>query len=112
MHTSKFVVFTNPGPGREKEYNDWYTNVHLPEVLKIPGIVGAQRFRLSAAQNPGTAAPHRYLAIYDCDSRRLDEVIQTLKRKAEAAELTLSDALAEGSVGYFFDSITELVTLK
>jgi hypothetical protein len=36
-----FVVLTNPVEGKEDTYNDWYTNVHLGDVLKVPGIVAA-----------------------------------------------------------------------
>ena len=45
MPRYNLIVLTNPVDGREDEYNDWYTNVHLDDVLKIPGVVGAQRFR-------------------------------------------------------------------
>jgi len=44
MQRCNLIVFTNPVEGRDDEYNDWYTNTHLPDVLKIPGITGAQRF--------------------------------------------------------------------
>ncbi len=48
------VVMSNPAPGKEQEYNDWYTNVHLGDVLKVPGIVSAQRFKLDDKQRTGT----------------------------------------------------------
>jgi hypothetical protein len=35
-------------PQREGEYNDWYDRVHLNDVLSIPGVVAASRYRLSA----------------------------------------------------------------
>ena len=38
-----FVVFTNPVAGKEAIYNEWYTDVHLKDVPKVPGIVAAQR---------------------------------------------------------------------
>ena len=39
-----FVQSKPSSPDREDEYNDWYTNTHLPEVLDIPGITAARRF--------------------------------------------------------------------
>jgi hypothetical protein len=31
-------------------YNEWYTDVLLKDVLKVPGIVAAQRFKMSDVQ--------------------------------------------------------------
>jgi len=45
-----FVVKSNAQAGREDEYNSWYNNIHLPEILKIDGFLSAQRFALDAAQ--------------------------------------------------------------
>ena len=39
-----FLVFTNPVKGKEREFNEWYDTVHVPEVLGIPGVLSAQRF--------------------------------------------------------------------
>ena len=39
-----FVVLTNPTSGKEAEYNKWYNDQHIPDVLNVPGFVAAQRF--------------------------------------------------------------------
>ena len=40
------VVLSGPvAPEREDTYNDWYTNVHLPDVLAVPGYVRAARYK-------------------------------------------------------------------
>jgi hypothetical protein len=82
------LALTNPAPGREEEFNDWYDNHHLPEALEaIPGRVAAQRYGLAAGQRqdqwqaavPGHAPdnderrpdqwlPWRYLALYELES--------------------------------------------
>ncbi len=42
------ATFSNPvDDDREEEFNDWYTNVHLDDTLKVKGIVSAQLFKLS-----------------------------------------------------------------
>lgn len=38
------VVLTNAVPGRDAEFNDWYTNVHVPEVLGVPEFAAAWCF--------------------------------------------------------------------
>ena len=37
----RLIVFTEPVIGREDEYNEWYDEVHLPEVLATDGFVAA-----------------------------------------------------------------------
>lgn len=53
MATHIFDVHSNPVPGREDEYNDWYTNQHLSDVLASPGFVAAQRFEVAAPPASG-----------------------------------------------------------
>jgi hypothetical protein len=28
------LVLTNPVEGKDAEYNEWYTNTHLPDILR------------------------------------------------------------------------------
>ena len=41
-----FFVGTNPPPGKESEFNTWYDDVHVPMLLKAPGMVMATRYQL------------------------------------------------------------------
>ena len=68
------VVLTNPGfPEAEQAYNDWYTNVHVPDVLDVPGYVSAVRYRAFPSWQP---VPQRYLTIYDLEVRDIAHVQQ------------------------------------
>ena len=51
------VVLTEPTTGREDEYNNYYENVHLDEVLATTDWLSAQRFKLSAQQGSTCLAP-------------------------------------------------------
>ena len=66
------VVLSNPHDGRDDEFNDWYSYVHVRDVMRLsPGAIAVQRFRLSAGQFPGRPAPaHQYLAIYEADAHK------------------------------------------
>ena len=55
MPKGVMVVQTGCEPGREDEYNDWYSNTHIPEVLAVPGFVGARRFKV---HQPGRRTGH------------------------------------------------------
>ena len=53
---AKFVFLVRTGPSspeRTDEYNDWYDNVHLPDLLNVKGVVGASRYRVAKAQQGG-----------------------------------------------------------
>ena len=63
------LVLSNPVADKtDAEFNDWYDNVHLSEVLAVPGFVAAQRYAISPEQMADPAgASHRYVAIYEVE---------------------------------------------
>ncbi len=106
------VVLTNAVEGREAEFDDWYSNQHLAEVLRIDGFVAAQRFEL-APPLPGDApAPYRYLAIYELAEGKLEDARAALAEAiAEAGRprMASSDALAEDRLVWWFTAIGDRV---
>src|SRR5829696_4105054 len=58
-----FMVRASVDSGREDEFNRWYNEEHLPDVAKLPGCVGAARYRV--IDGDGT---HQYLAVYAFES--------------------------------------------
>ena len=84
MPRGVYIVFTNPAsPELEDEYNRFYAEVHIPELLGRPGFHGARRFRLaeSAQQPVGAIADYSYVTIYDVD---IDELAKTREERAAA----------------------------
>jgi hypothetical protein len=97
MAKLQMLVFSNPAAGRDDEYNRWYDEVHLGEVLEIPACSAAQRFELTDVQMRDDQA-FRYLAIYefDCEAAEAKEAL------AKAAPgFDMSDALGESSPAIF-----------
>lgn len=41
---SILVVHQNPVTGRLNEYDDWYTNIHIRDALRLDGAIATQRF--------------------------------------------------------------------
>ena len=41
------LVYSNPVPGMEDEFNEWYSDRHVHEILRVPGYLSAQRFRVT-----------------------------------------------------------------
>lgn len=83
------LVFTDPVDGKEDEYNTWYNDVHLGEVLQTDGFVAAQRFKVSEAM-PGVT-DHAYVAIYELDTDDPGAAMKALS--GAAGNFTRSDAI-------------------
>ncbi|PXW24482.1 UNVERIFIED_CONTAM: hypothetical protein DES50_12610 [Williamsia faeni] len=81
------IVYSNPLEGRDDEFNEWYDNVHIPELLAIPGMLSAQRYTLRDTEiyrAPGGSVPdQRYAIIYEMEGEV--EVIMTKIREAVAS---------------------------
>ena len=65
-----FLALANPtSDDVDGDFNQWYDDVHMREVLALPGVKSARRFKLAATQiMPGDdAAGRRYLALYEVE---------------------------------------------
>ncbi|GAA0709320.1 DUF4286 family protein [Vreelandella titanicae] len=92
MQTYTFIVLTNPSEGSEEEYNRWYEEQHIPDLLKVPGVIGAQRFRM--AHDPMQANPlWRYLVIYELQTEDPKEVMDEVLRRVGGETMPMSEAL-------------------
>jgi hypothetical protein len=89
------VVVTSPVAGREAEYNRWYTDVHLADVLRVPGFTAAQRFKLGA--NGPSGLPGSYLAIYEyeteSDGAELQSAFDVLAKATQSGSMFISSAM-------------------
>jgi hypothetical protein len=78
-------VETRPSsPDREQEYNTWYDEVHIPELLALDGIVAARRLRPVDGDGP-------YVALYELEGENLQAIVDNMR--ANAGNLYISDAL-------------------
>ena len=51
---SHLIVLTEPVAGRDDDFNDWYTWVHIRDVMRMsPVVIAVQRFKRSAQQLVG-----------------------------------------------------------
>ena len=85
------VVETNCiQPEKENEFNEWYNNTHVPDVLKTPGFVRATRYENS---NPAEGRG-KYQALYEIETddlgktmAELVEHVDKLKEQGRMSEL-------------------------
>lgn len=99
------MVMSNAVEGTDAEFNKWYDEVHVTDVLAVPGVVSAQRFTLSELTAPeveGTPPPpppaHRYLAVYELE-RDPNEVMAEFGERMVTGVMVLSPTLDLTTIG-------------
>ncbi len=106
-----YVVLSNPTQGREDEYNDWYTDRHLADVVAVPGFVSAQRFRLRDTKAEGAPQQH-YMAIYTMRTEDPEHVLEQLTALVESGEIEMTEAFSyDGLSTILYEAITPVVAL-
>jgi hypothetical protein len=58
-------------PAREKEFNDWYNNVHVPDILETPGFINAIRYE----NNDPNEGRGKYLALYNLETKDIEKTM-------------------------------------
>ena len=64
---------------REEEFNDWYDNIHLPDVFQSPGFISATRCVI-AEQREGRG---KYLTIYEIETDDIDKTMALRRSRRE-----------------------------
>jgi hypothetical protein len=80
------MVLTSPIDGKEEEFNTWYDNVHIAEMLTVPGFMSAQRFRTAAAI--GKPCANGYLCVYTVDHEDLAGAIDEVTRRLPTMQIS------------------------
>ena len=71
------IVAADVDPGQEAQWNQWYTESHVPNLLKVPGYVLSGRFRvLNHPALAGWNTGPKFLALYEIES---EDVLPSLR---------------------------------
>ena len=108
MARYKWLVFSNCTPGDDEAFNQWYDEIHIPDLLRIPGVVGATRSHLAPQHlrvledgsmdicgPEGIGADFGYLAVYELDTDDAPAVLREVISRANTPEMMLSPTLAD-----------------
>lgn len=106
MSIYTYVVLSNPLDGQDDAFNDWYTNRHIVDVLAIPGVISAQRFKLASSQRRDRPYEYRYLTIYLIKGEQLDSVLAELKVKSGTDAMPVSETFDPRHLALVFEPIT------
>ena len=88
-----FAVQSNSAEGLEREYNDWYSNQHLADVLACPGVVGARRLTLADKQILPTPHTFKYFCLYEIELDDLQTFIDALLSRAGTERMPINRAM-------------------
>ena len=89
MTKALWLVHTHPVEGKEDEYNDWYDNTHVKDLLQVPGILSAVRYE---TVNPGEGRPH-YLAVYEIDADDPSAVLAEVQARQADGRAKMTDTI-------------------
>lgn len=108
-----YYALTNPTSADvEDAYNDWYTTVHTPDTLMLPGVVRGSRFRRPepAVTGDPDRGEQRYLAKYEIEN--VNQVVHANEAMPWMADVSVelrSSAFSGPSVrGFTFAVVTQL----
>jgi len=114
-----WAVLTNAEDGADAGFNRWYDDVHLPDLLRVPGIMAAQRYKLAAVQTKRVdgktvvvtaqeaALQHQYLAVYEIETDDLSALLQDVCDRAGTPLMSITDTLKPDASTMCFELITQ-----
>lgn len=100
------MTLSNAKPGREDEFNDWYDNQHLGDMLAQPGFAAAQRFELSSLADQ-RAAPFRYLTLFEIEGDDIETALATVAAAPGNPSIVMTDARADERAAWWFSALSD-----
>jgi len=91
------VVQTEPKPGREHEFEEFYNSTHMAEILQTPGFVTARRYRTVESPRLPSGPDggwHSNLAIYEIVSDDIAASYAALLERTAQGSLTSADVFS------------------
>jgi hypothetical protein len=99
-------VTTNAAEGREDDFNTWYDEVHVPEILEhVDGIHAATRYKRADA-SPGAADQPGYCAVYEIEADDPAVAVGNLMAAAGGGKLHMTDAISPGGGMFLWEEHT------
>ena len=112
MQEFRLVVFTNPTEGMEDQFDEWYVNQHLPDVLAVPGFKAGQRFELEQEQLQAGPHPWRFMTVFDIETDDLRHTFDTLISRVNTPLMPMSPSIAEHRIAYAYKAVTPKVQAR
>jgi hypothetical protein len=86
------IIKSNAVVGREADFEAWYNDTHLGEILQVEGFLSGQQFRHPPAEDGGRAA-FSHFALFEVESDDPAASLALLGETFASGAMTPSDAL-------------------
>ena len=94
MARFSYTVLSRSHPGQEEDFIRWYTEQHLPDVVRMPGVVSAKLFRMDFQRVYDLDAPQWTLMTwYELEGEHPEPIIDALKAASGTDVMPSCDAL-------------------
>jgi hypothetical protein len=109
MARYRMVMLSQPLPGREDDYERWYDDIHIPDMLQVPGFVAAQRFRIVRNVVGETSFP--FCTIYEMEASSPDAALGAMFAALQSGKVRMSDSVDPvNGQGFICEEVRERVT--
>ena len=90
MERYLFVTHTDCADlSRQDEFNDWYNNIHVPDMLETPGMISATRWENIFPKGNNR---RKYIGLYEFETDNVEEFDRNLwecgRRSGERGRLS------------------------
>jgi hypothetical protein len=103
-----YIALVQAAPGRDEEFHHWYDMQHLPDVLRMPGVVSGRRVKVEWIKANDFDAPGwQSLAIYELDCEDPHATIAAIKAASGTEAMPSSDTMTKvGMLQLFGETIS------
>lgn len=102
MNRQYVLVVSDCKPGREAEYNDYYDNRHIPDIMQHqPEVVSAQRFSVAPQFGPAGLPGWRFSTLYTVETDDMDGYLRRSVELMKAGKIPPSDAAEPSTAAVF-----------
>ncbi len=98
----QMMVFSNPAPGQDAAYNDWYDHEHVPDVMRNAGFISGQRFVRTGAEPGKEMDLPRYLVVFTLKSADLKATGEEIGARIRDGRTRMSPAFNTAGVTAMF----------
>jgi len=91
MNKHLVIIKSNAKPGREADYEAWYTGTHIGEILQVEGFLSGQQFRVGPDHED--AGKFSHFSTFEVQSDDPMASLALLGETFQSGAMTPSDAL-------------------
>lgn len=95
MKNYLLIVLSNPVEGKEKEFETWYVERHIPDCLRIPGFFSGKLLPSAPEQHPlQQESKWGHIAMFELRTENVGCLLAELNSRLNTSEMPVSDAFS------------------